>query len=495
VDWENERYVRVYTRDTPEWLGLGWEARALFGELMRKVDRSGFLKLGRRGVAALGKFLDMPQDVVERALSILVDDGCVAVTEERIHLPNFQAAQEARKSVAERKREQRAREAKAKADVKAEAESAPAEADARFALPEFAEPHPDDPTEDQAEQHEEPSEPAMSRDVTRVTFGHAESQNVTLAQPSQPSSYPPATVPSKSLDPDPASGHHGGASDGPNDNAAHVILDALREGALVGCARLRFAEQLANRTRAWGGKLGVDDVVHAIRRCAEMEAATEAAGQFSTEPARLPGRIVQFVANTRPGEAADAARNLLSPLEQAKEAPWVLETWCEAYGKSRRGYGAYTPDAEDSARAVELGVHAADLATAEAMTRGGSADVDALARELVRHWAIGYLREDGVRSYYSEQRHPLRYLMRGVPTYGVPWKTMVLSKSVSRPKGLPEEQGVPPPREALEAMAKLLGGGPRGGPPRRIGVDPEAQREDEELTGLMRQAQAKRGLR
>ena len=35
--WEDERYVRVYTRDTPEWCLLSWEARALFLLLLTAV--------------------------------------------------------------------------------------------------------------------------------------------------------------------------------------------------------------------------------------------------------------------------------------------------------------------------------------------------------------------------------------------------------------------------------------------------------------------------
>ena len=48
--WEDERYVRFYTRDTPEFLAMSWLARALFGLIMRKVDRAGILVVGRLGL-------------------------------------------------------------------------------------------------------------------------------------------------------------------------------------------------------------------------------------------------------------------------------------------------------------------------------------------------------------------------------------------------------------------------------------------------------------
>lgn len=52
--WSDERYVRVYTRDSANWLSWPWRARALLPLLLRKVDRAGLLKLpSGRPVAAL----------------------------------------------------------------------------------------------------------------------------------------------------------------------------------------------------------------------------------------------------------------------------------------------------------------------------------------------------------------------------------------------------------------------------------------------------------
>ena len=70
--WEDERYVRVYTRDTAELLALGWEARALFWEVLRKVDRAGLLPLGKTGVRGLAAVTGIPAEVVGRALALLL---------------------------------------------------------------------------------------------------------------------------------------------------------------------------------------------------------------------------------------------------------------------------------------------------------------------------------------------------------------------------------------------------------------------------------------
>lgn len=108
--WEDERYVRVYTRDTTDWVALGWEAQSLFVLTMRKVDRAGILDLGKSGVRGLAALVAMPLEVVQRALPTLVEDGCVKLTGSVLVLPNFIEAQEAKQSDAQRKREQRARD-------------------------------------------------------------------------------------------------------------------------------------------------------------------------------------------------------------------------------------------------------------------------------------------------------------------------------------------------------------------------------------------------
>lgn len=108
MNWSDERYVRFYTRNTPEWLALSWQARALFGLLLREVDRAGVLKLGRVGARGVAVVLHAPWPEVEASLGELVADGCVQINGEYLLIPNFQAAQEANQS--DRARQARSRE-------------------------------------------------------------------------------------------------------------------------------------------------------------------------------------------------------------------------------------------------------------------------------------------------------------------------------------------------------------------------------------------------
>lgn len=108
--WEDERYVRFYTRDTPDWLALSFEAQALFALLLRKVDRAGVLPLGRHGKRAVAIAVGHAQrwEMLSSALEELLLDGCLAIDGDRLVIRNFLDAQEARQS--DKARQQKARE-------------------------------------------------------------------------------------------------------------------------------------------------------------------------------------------------------------------------------------------------------------------------------------------------------------------------------------------------------------------------------------------------
>ncbi len=111
LNWEDERYVRWYTRDTPEWCSLSWQARGLFGLIMRAVDRAGVLELGRVGRKGVAVAVRATWAEIEPYLSELTDDGCVVIDDatSRLILPNFMIAQEARQSDKLRAKESRER--------------------------------------------------------------------------------------------------------------------------------------------------------------------------------------------------------------------------------------------------------------------------------------------------------------------------------------------------------------------------------------------------
>lgn len=109
MDWSNERYVRVYTRDSTTWKIIDWQARTLLLLLLRKVDRAGVLDVGTDGVEGLAAQVELPIDIVERGLPQLLSRGVVVKTADAYVMPNFLDAQEAVQSDAMRQRESRER--------------------------------------------------------------------------------------------------------------------------------------------------------------------------------------------------------------------------------------------------------------------------------------------------------------------------------------------------------------------------------------------------
>ncbi len=111
MNWEDERYVMVYTRDTGEWAMLSWDAQALMMQLLRKVDRAGVLQLGKPGRRALAAVLGHKDQAarIDPALDELLTDGCVQLRGDMLVIPNFLAAQEVRRSDKARQRDSRER--------------------------------------------------------------------------------------------------------------------------------------------------------------------------------------------------------------------------------------------------------------------------------------------------------------------------------------------------------------------------------------------------
>lgn len=109
MDWSQERYVRLYTRDTPDWVCWTWQARALLPLLLRKVDRTGALSLGRLGVTGLSALVGLPEEVTSTGLDALLEDGSVVIDEQTLLIRNFIEAQETPISDIARQRDHRER--------------------------------------------------------------------------------------------------------------------------------------------------------------------------------------------------------------------------------------------------------------------------------------------------------------------------------------------------------------------------------------------------
>ncbi len=110
LDLENERYVRIYTRDTVTWKRWGWQSKAVFCLLIRKVDRAGVLDLsGLEAHEAVGIALDVPCDIAAICVEDWLKTGTVTVANDSLCVPRYIEAQEARSSDRQRQKESRDR--------------------------------------------------------------------------------------------------------------------------------------------------------------------------------------------------------------------------------------------------------------------------------------------------------------------------------------------------------------------------------------------------
>ena len=109
MDWSNERYVRIYVRETVGDVAMSWQARAIWKEILSKCDRAGLISLDGHGVRGLAGLIRIPCDVVEEHFQQLIDDGRVKMSGAYLIVPNFIEAQESTQSDRQRAAESRAR--------------------------------------------------------------------------------------------------------------------------------------------------------------------------------------------------------------------------------------------------------------------------------------------------------------------------------------------------------------------------------------------------
>lgn len=116
MDWSEERYVRLYQRDTVTWKRWSWQARCVFPLLLRKVDGAGILDTGTHDVAeSMALLVDMPVDICRAALVDFLSSGAAVSSPRGLILPNYLAAQTTASS--DRLRQQLSRERRQQAEL------------------------------------------------------------------------------------------------------------------------------------------------------------------------------------------------------------------------------------------------------------------------------------------------------------------------------------------------------------------------------------------
>jgi hypothetical protein len=110
MDWSNEHYVRIYTRDTTTWRLLGWDGQSVLMQVLRRLDQSGVLEID--DVApweAVMIHCGAPEEVARAGMRSCLDRGVLLHNGRFLIAPKFQEAQEASKSDKQRQKESRDR--------------------------------------------------------------------------------------------------------------------------------------------------------------------------------------------------------------------------------------------------------------------------------------------------------------------------------------------------------------------------------------------------
>lgn len=112
MDFSNERYVRLYVRDTTSWKLLKWEGQAVWTLLYRKADRSGVISLdGLEPWEAATLHCDLPEEVSKPGMERCLARGWVVRDGDRLVFPKYIEANETPMSDAQRARESRGKRA------------------------------------------------------------------------------------------------------------------------------------------------------------------------------------------------------------------------------------------------------------------------------------------------------------------------------------------------------------------------------------------------
>lgn len=109
MNYEDEDYVRYYTRDTVSWMALGWEGQTVLALMLHgKFDRSGVFDCdGHTPSQAVTLVTRVPSEVVDVGIKRLLESKTWVHRDGKLVWPKFLDAQNCRRSDRLRQRESR----------------------------------------------------------------------------------------------------------------------------------------------------------------------------------------------------------------------------------------------------------------------------------------------------------------------------------------------------------------------------------------------------
>lgn len=108
MNFEDEHYIRIYTRDTKTWLRWGWEGQTVFVLTMRRLDKAGIVDVDDP-VEDVALLTGLPVDVVRIGFARVLASKTFEVRAGKLIAPRYIEGQTAAKSDTQRQRESRER--------------------------------------------------------------------------------------------------------------------------------------------------------------------------------------------------------------------------------------------------------------------------------------------------------------------------------------------------------------------------------------------------
>ena len=100
----------------------------------------------------------------------------------------------------------------------------------------------------------------------------------------------------------------------------------------------------------------------------------------------------------------------------------AFSIWRKMYATSRRKYGKYVENGDCRGTMGKVAERALSEAISELQARGKPGDpVEPVVQEVLEHWFAAYLRDDGRDGFLVDARHPIRFILKSLSTYGTPW--------------------------------------------------------------------------
>jgi hypothetical protein len=115
LNFEDEPYVRKYTRKTVTNRMLGWEGRAVLDAMLGEFDPAGIFAIRGDAARCIAAVTEMPLDVVSVGLDRLIETETWVVTSRAVTWPTFEEAQNCSRS--DRLRQRASRKARAALSV------------------------------------------------------------------------------------------------------------------------------------------------------------------------------------------------------------------------------------------------------------------------------------------------------------------------------------------------------------------------------------------